>query len=101
MEDRVWTALHQKHGVDRDDRTSWRIPLSAGLQSLRDLKVFGPTKRFADQAGRVGDIPASVVELSGDPGDVVIGHPWLLHSPWPNYGERPRLMRVQRIVSKG
>jgi hypothetical protein len=228
MEDRVWSALHRKHGVDRNDRTTWQIPLSAGLQSLRDHKVFGPiggpalqgglddligvdgwtkpkhwgsflvsfpvandaahrikplwhtdfpfamptdriagaivfsffgdvpagtggtlalagshriierfidanpdyrrakmkvtrhalmksdawltalcaqsdtvspAQRFAGEANRVGEIPARVVELCGEPGDVVIGHPWLLHSPWPNYGDRPRMMRVQRIVS--
>lgn len=38
-----------------------------------------------------------VVELSGKPGEVVIGHPWLLHTPSPNRGDRPRFMRVQRV----
>jgi len=41
--------------------------------------------------------------LTGEPGDVVIGHPGLLHSPSPHRGERPRFMRVQRLraVSRG
>ena len=38
-----------------------------------------------------------VVELTGEAGDVVIGHPWLLHAGAPNCGAAPRLMRVQRV----
>lgn len=45
----------------------------------------------------VGDVPVRIVELIGEPGDVVIGHPWLLHTPAPNRGDRPRFARVQRI----
>jgi len=45
----------------------------------------------------LADVPLRVVELTGEPGDVVIGHPWLLHSPSPNRGDRPRFMRVQRL----
>lgn len=55
----------------------------------------------------VADLPRShetvlgnevrVVELTGQPGDVVICHPWMLHSPTPNRGTEPRFMSVQRI----
>ena len=38
-----------------------------------------------------------IVELTSAAGDVVIGHPWLLHRGAPNRGDRPRMMRVQRI----
>lgn len=225
MEDRLWTALHRKHGVSRDEVGSWTIPPASGLQPLRTHAVFQPiggpalldalddligpgrwekpkhwgqflvsfparagasrsraswhtdfpyglpadrvigalvlsflsevpprtggtlavagshrlVARFLDarpglRAARmkvarrallesdpwlkslccgwsgedwvaalptaeheIGDIPLRVVELTGEPGDVVVGHPWLLHSPSPNRGERPRFMRVQRI----
>lgn len=30
-------------------------------------------------------------------GSVVVCHPWMLHSPSPNRGTKPRLMTVQRI----
>ena len=33
-----------------------------------------------------------VVELTGEPGDVVFLHPWLFHAPAPNHGPAPRLM---------
>jgi hypothetical protein len=38
-----------------------------------------------------------VVELAAGAGDVVIGHPWLLHAGAPNCGAAPRIMRVQRV----
>ncbi|MEN8183850.1 MAG: phytanoyl-CoA dioxygenase family protein [Myxococcota bacterium] len=224
MEERLWASLNRKHGVRRDDPSSWKIPLGAGLRPLRTHAVFRPiggpavlgaldeligegrwqepkhwgqflvsfpvaegdfsrsnwhtdfpyflprdrvvgalvfsfvgevpsgtggtlviagshkvVGRFvganphlrkvkmkvarqalmnsdpwlkalgaeADEEGWVGrfmarehaiaDIPVRVVELTGEPGDVVIGHPWLLHTPSPNRGDRPRFMRVQRI----
>ena len=59
------------------------------------------TGRFMATEHVIADIPVRVVELIGEPGDVVIGHPWLLHSGWPNHGDRPRFMRVQRIRPAG
>jgi hypothetical protein len=47
----------------------------------------------------VAGVPVEVVELSGEAGDVVIGHPWLLHRGAPNRGESPRFMRVQRVLA--
>ncbi len=41
--------------------------------------------------------PLRLIELTGEPGDIVIGHPWLLHSPAPNRGSAPRMMTVARI----
>jgi len=54
---------------------------------------------FAELRGErsVAGIPVEIVELCGEAGDVVIGHPWLLHRGAPNRGERPRFMRVQRV----
>lgn len=226
MEERVWATLERKHGVRRDDPSSWKIPLGTGLQPLRRHAVFepigGPALHGAlddligegrweepkhwgqflvsfpvtedgvnrsraiwhtdfpyslpadrvvgalvfsfvsevpartggtlviagshevvgryiganprlrkvkmkvarqalmnsdpwlkalrdesegqDWAGRpttaehaIDGIPLAVVELTGEPGDVVVGHPWLIHSPSLNLGDRPRFMRVQRI----
>ncbi len=227
MEDRLWSALNRKHGVFRDDPSSWKVPPGSGLQPLRTHAVFEPiggaalyaaldgligqgrwkepkhwgqflvtfpvaegtvwaakvgwhtdfpyflpvdrlvgalvfsfigqvppktgatlviagshkiVGRFIDSkphlrklkmkvarlalmssdpwltdlctktdeddwAGRllgrehtVGGVDARVVELTGEPGDIVIGHPWLLHTSTPNLGDRPRFMRVQRIT---
>jgi ectoine hydroxylase-related dioxygenase (phytanoyl-CoA dioxygenase family) len=48
--------------------------------------------------GQVCGEAVQVVELDGAAGDVVIGHPWLLHRGAPNRGTAPRMMRVQRVL---
>lgn len=42
-----------------------------------------------------------VVELVGDPGDVWLMHPWMVHAPSPNCGARPRLALTERIRLRG
>jgi hypothetical protein len=67
---------------------------------LKALAMGGEAERierFMECGHAIADIPLRVAELSGEPGDVVIGHPWLLHTGGPNCGDRPRFMRVQRI----
>ena len=41
-----------------------------------------------------------IVELTGKPGDIIVAHPWLLHSTSPNRSDSPRFARVQRINLK-
>jgi hypothetical protein len=53
--------------------------------------------RLTTPGCEVDGVPVQVEELSGEAGDVIVGHPWLLHAGAPNCGERPRLMCVQRI----
>jgi hypothetical protein len=54
-------------------------------------------ERLMGRATPVRGVPLRVVELDGAPGDVVLGHPWLLHNGSPNCGNAPRLMRVARL----
>lgn len=54
-------------------------------------------QRFMESEHRISGIPLRVAELSGEAGDIVVGHPWLLHTVAPNCGRRPRMMRVQRV----
>jgi hypothetical protein len=66
------------------------------------LTAAGPRlEQLLDDEGEctvdVGGIAASVVELTGAAGDVVVCHPWLLHSPGANVSHRARLMRAARI----
>lgn len=55
------------------------------------------TERLTRPGAVVAGVPVRVVELTGEAGDVVIGHPWLLHAGAPNCGAAPRFMRVQRV----
>jgi len=53
--------------------------------------------RLLDTGHVIADVPLRIVELVGEAGDVVVGHPWLLHRVSHNRGDQPRFMRVQRI----
>lgn len=58
--------------------------------------LFGPASpergRFLDQRHRVDGIDVRLVELTGEPGDVVLADARLLHAPAPNLQPNPRLM---------
>jgi phytanoyl-CoA dioxygenase PhyH len=77
--------------------------LLAGYHPL--LRILLSDEQAADRIERLSkgtDIDGSlirVVELTGSPGDVVIMHPWLLHSAAPNCGGLPRMMLKQSVSS--
>jgi hypothetical protein len=54
--------------------------------------------RFMARADGAG---LQVVELAGEAGDVFVMHPWLLHAPSANCGERPRLVLTERVRAAG
>ena len=53
--------------------------------------------RFLNRDFDVDGISVRVVELAGEAGDIVVCHPWALHSPSANAGDWPRIMRTSRI----
>lgn len=54
-------------------------------------------RRFLDEEGRVGEVDVQVVELHGEPGDVVLTDMRLLHTLAPNASRTLRLMLTQRF----
>ncbi|MFI4933531.1 MAG: phytanoyl-CoA dioxygenase family protein [Caulobacterales bacterium] len=54
---------------------------------------------FMDVATEVGGVPARVVELTGEPGDMVFAHPTIVHSVAPNRGTQPRFMRIAQVIT--
>ena len=60
-----------------------------------------PADRIAAFMGAetlVEGIPLRVVELTGEPGDMVFCHPVMVHCVAPNRGVRPRFMRIKTQV---
>lgn len=49
-------------------------------------------RRFMTDGAELDGATVRVVELTGEPGDVILMHPWLLHAPSPNCGTAPRIM---------
>jgi hypothetical protein len=53
---------------------------------------------FMDTETVVEGVPLRVVELTGEPGDMVFCHPVMVHCVAPNRGARPRFMRIKTQV---
>lgn len=71
----------------------------AALQFTKD----NPWVRTLDDAGLIGathdcdGIEVRVEELTGEPGDVIITHPWTFHAGVSSQGSTPRMMLRHRI----
>ncbi len=75
----------------------WLAALSSPRDDVREERI----ERFMESEHDIGGTPVRVVELTGEPGDIVLTHPWMLHCGSPNHGSYPRLMCVQRIRGEG
>lgn len=53
---------------------------------------------FMETEAVVEGVPLRVVELTGEPGDMVFCHPTIAHCISPNRGETPRFMRIKQQV---
>ncbi|HYX61151.1 MAG TPA: hypothetical protein VE888_19340 [Streptosporangiaceae bacterium] len=53
---------------------------------------------FMDRETTVEGVPLRVVELTGEPGDMVFCHPVVVHCVAPNRGTRPRFRRTKTAV---
>jgi hypothetical protein len=51
---------------------------------------------FMDRETLVEGVPLRVVELTGEPGDMVFCHPIMVHCGAPNRGVRPRFTRIKQ-----
>jgi hypothetical protein len=78
-------------------RLAAEVPWLRALTSLRDGE--DRVARFVDRAETYEGVALQVAELAGDPGDVFAMHPWMLHAPALNCGDRPRLVLTERVRS--
>jgi ectoine hydroxylase-related dioxygenase (phytanoyl-CoA dioxygenase family) len=54
---------------------------------------------FMESEALIEDVPLRVVELTGEPGDMVFCHPLLVHCGAPNRGAWPRFMRIKQQLT--
>ena len=71
-----------------------REPYFAELMSGKPID----RSRLMREPGRVGDVEVSVVEMTGEAGDVYFMDLRMLHNIAPNARSKPRLMLTQRYV---
>ncbi len=80
-----WERFHGSH--------PWLMALTGLAPSPADR-----TAAFMDTETMVDGVPLRVVELTGEPGDMVFCHPVMVHCVAPNRGPRPRFMRIKQQV---
>jgi len=76
-------AFHRSH--------PWLMALTGKAPSPADRIAA-----FMDSETIVEGVPLRVVELTGEPGDMVFCHPLIVHCAAPNRGTRPRFMRIKQ-----
>jgi Phytanoyl-CoA dioxygenase (PhyH) len=79
----VWNRFGSSH--------PWLMALTGKAPSPADRIAA-----FMDTETTVEGVPLRVVELTGEPGDMVFCHPLMIHCRAPNRGARPRFMRIKQ-----
>ncbi|HUA30071.1 MAG TPA: hypothetical protein VMC03_14400 [Streptosporangiaceae bacterium] len=85
---RIWDEFHRSH--------PWLMALTGQAPSPADRIAA-----FMDDETIVSGVPLRVVELTGEPGDMVFCHPVMIHCVGPNKGVRPRFMRIKQQILTG
>jgi hypothetical protein len=80
-----WERFHRSH--------PWLMALTGHAPSPADRVAA-----FMRGETIVEGVPLRVVELTGEPGDMVFCHPAMVHCAAPNRGTRPRFMRIKQQV---
>jgi hypothetical protein len=78
-----WDRFHSSH--------PWLMALTGKGPSPRDRIAA-----FMEQETTVEGVSLRVVELTGEPGDMVFCHPAMVHCGAPNRGAQPRFMRIKQ-----
>ncbi len=81
----TWERFHRSH--------PWLMALTGQAPSPADRIAA-----FMDGETIVDGVPLRVVELTGEPGDMVFCHPVMVHCVAPNRGMRPRFMRIKTQI---
>jgi hypothetical protein len=80
-----WERFHRCH--------PWVMALTGQAPSPADRIAA-----FMDRETVIDGVPLRVVELTGEPGDMVFCHPLMVHCAAPNRGTWPRFMRIKQQV---
>jgi hypothetical protein len=97
-QERRLTASERRGSIatlrDRFHRSHpWLMALTGSTPSPTDRIAA-----FMDRETLVDGVPLQVVELTGEPGDMVFCHPVMVHCVAPNRGARPRFMRIKTQI---
>jgi hypothetical protein len=86
--------INKKHSFHRKEIQRLHPYLNKLTTSPEDVSEH--VKFFMEQETVIDKIPLQVIELTGNPGDVVFCHPRLIHAPAGiNLNDHPRMMRTK------
>ncbi|HXA39333.1 MAG TPA: hypothetical protein VNW53_10050 [Phenylobacterium sp.] len=100
---RLFEAMFEETGgalpsAQARQRLEARSPWFAALSSRHDKGER--IRRFMDTGSEVDGVEVRVGEMLGEPGDVILMHPLLLHAPTPNVLATPRMMLTQFVYGR-
>jgi len=102
---RLAEDLGRNGGVEKIRSAEVRKALIQRHRWIRGLCSHdGKTDRihgFMNSTSKVGDIELRVVEMVGEPGDVILMHPLTLHAASPNCSEVPRMVLSSVVNQRG
>jgi hypothetical protein len=58
-------------------------------------------RRFMQEGSEMDGVAVRVGEMLGEPGDLIVMHPLMLHAPTPNVLATPRMMLTQFVYGRG
>jgi hypothetical protein len=82
---RIWGRFHRSH--------PWLMALTGQAPSPADRIAA-----FMEGETIIEGVPLRVVELTGEPGDMVFCHPVMVHCAAPNRGARPRFLQIKTQI---
>jgi hypothetical protein len=99
---RLFEALFAKTGIQASalarQNLEARSPWFAALSSRRDSGER--IRRFMEDGDELDGVPVRVCEMLGEPGDLIVMHPLMLHAPTPNVLATPRMMLAQFVYGR-
>jgi len=100
---RLFTALAEREGRFGSSAQA-RRSLIAHAPWFGELSTTRPgedrIQRFMHDGAEVDGVEVRVCEMLGEPGDVILMHPLMLHAPMPNVLATPRMMLTQFVYGR-
>lgn len=102
---RLVEGLCDSEGAEKIKSADARNALIRRSSWVRDLcsrsGAAGRIERFMERSEVSNDVELRVVEMTGEPGDVWLTHPMLLHAPARNCASVPRLVLSSIVYRSG
>jgi ectoine hydroxylase-related dioxygenase (phytanoyl-CoA dioxygenase family) len=102
---RLVQDLPRKEGVERMRSADARNALIRACPWVKDLCskeiADGRVRRFMERSEVFDDVKLRVVEMTGEPGDVLMTHPLLLHAGAKNCATVPRIVLSGTVFRSG